>query len=154
MADRDKGRFKEELKASFGEIIKYQATKQKYELFEVYIESPRIIVERVSPDSLTDEENLYRSYDIQFYLDDISIFSFLEAEITEMLLEEESLNLCSIDSMFQQNIPQTSELLEYSFKIQEGDYVIDSLYYSTNSNTKLSDTTRGVYITLPLGRSG
>ncbi|SEA01123.1 Histidine kinase-, DNA gyrase B-, and HSP90-like ATPase [Porphyromonadaceae bacterium KH3R12] len=154
VAERDKSRFREEVNASINDIVKYQATKQTYELFEIDPESPSITITAVNPDSLSANAKSYGSYETESYEENTSIANFLEAAMTEMLLEENTLDLNRIDSLFRNNFLHTSELSAYSFITKEKDTTTDSLYFGINAMQQLNDTTKGVYITVPLGTSG
>lgn len=154
IAERDKSRFREEVNASINDIVKYQATTQTYKLFEVDPESPSITLERVHPDSVSANTRSYGSYESEHYKESTSIANFLEAAMTEMLLVEDTLNLHMIDSLFRRNFPHTSELSAYSLITKEKDKTTDSLYFGINAVQQLNDTTKGVYITIPLGTSG
>lgn len=154
VAERDKSRFREELNASINDIVKYQATKQTYELFEIDPKSPSITLERVHPDSVSANTKSYGSYETDSYEENSSIANFLEAAMTEMLLVEDSLDLYMIDSLFQTNFPYASELLAYSLKTEKKEKTIESLYFGENYVQLPADTTKGVYVTIPLGTSG
>jgi hypothetical protein len=146
VAERDKSRFREELNASINNIVKYQATKQTYKLFEIDPESPSITLERVHLDSVSANAKSFGSYETESYKENTSIANFLEAAMTEMLLAKDTLNLYPIDSLFRSNFLYTSELSAYSFTTKEKDKTLDSLYFGINATQQLNDTTKGVYI--------
>ncbi len=152
--ERDKSRFKEEVSTSINDIVKYQATKQTYKLFEIDANSPSITLERVHPDSVSADTKSYGNYETSHYEENNSLAKFLEASMTEMLLARDTLDLYSIDSLFKSHFPHVSELSAYSFKIEQKGKTKDSLYFGTNAVQQLNDTTKGVYIAVPLGTSG
>ena len=154
VAERDKSRFREEVNASVNDIVKYQATKQTYKLFEIDPESPSITLEKVHPDSISANTKSYGSYETDSYQENSSLGQFLEAAMTEMLLVKDTLDLYMIDSLFQTNFPYASEILAYSLKTKKNEQTIDSLYFGENSVRQPDDTTKGVYVTIPLGTSG
>ena len=154
VSQRDKSRFKEELNASVNDIVKNQATKQIFKLFEINTESPSITLERVHPDSLSGNTKLYGSYETDNHENNSSLSQFIESALTERLFEKSTLDLQTVDSLFQTNFPYASELSAYSLKTLEKDKTIDSLYVGNNTSKQLNDTTKGVYITIPLGTSG
>lgn len=154
VAERDKSRFKEEVNTSISNIVKYQATKQTYELFEIDPQSPSITIKAINPDSISPKAKSYGSYETESYDENISLARFLEAAMTEMLLVDDTLNLHMIDSLFRNNFLHASELSFYSFKMRERDKTTDSLYVGKNRIQQLNDTTKGIYITIPLGTSG
>lgn len=151
--ERDKSRFQNELEVSINAIVKYQATNQTYNLFEINPESPSFTIERMSPDSIPDNAKIYGKYETNKYERNAAISNFLEAAMAEMLLEKESLNLRTIDSLFQDDFQYASELLSYSFKTEKHNKTTDSLYIGNNAIKALNDTTKGVFITIPLGTS-
>lgn len=153
VAERDKSRFREEVNASITDIVKYQVTKQTFHLFRADPQSPSITLERVHPDSVSINAKSYGSYESRQYKDNAVISVFLEDAMTEMLLESNTLNLHAIDSLFQGNFPHISELSTYTFKVQENERNIDSLYWGINTTQLLNNTTKGMFITLPLGTS-
>jgi signal transduction histidine kinase len=154
VAERDKSRFREEVNASVNDIVKYQATKQTYKLFEIDPESPSITLEKVHPDSISANTKSYGSYETDSYQENSSLGRFLEAAMTEMLLVKDTLDLYMIDSLFQTNFPYASKLLAYSFKTEKNEQTIDSLYFGENYVRQPDDTTKGVYVIIPLGTSG
>ena len=154
VAERDKSRFKEEVNASISDIVKYQATKQTFKLFGANPESPSITLERALPDSTSSNRKIYGSIETINYKRNSSLSNFLEAALTERLFEKNKLDLQTVDSLFRNNFLHASELSAYSFKMQEKDKTTDSLYFGKNRIQQLNDTTKGVYITIPLGTSG
>lgn len=154
VAERDKNRFKEEVNASISDIVKYQATKQTFNLFGANPESPSITLERALPDSTSSNRKIYGSLETINYKRNSSLSNFLEAALTERLFEKNKLDLQTVDSLFRNNFLHASELSAYTFKIQEKYKTTDSLYFVTNATQQLNDTTKGVYITILLGTSG
>lgn len=154
VAERDKSRFKDELTVLLNDIVKYQATKQIYELYEIDSESPSIIIEEVNSDSIPSEAKSYGSYDDLSYEKNTSLSKFIEAAMTEMLFEKNSISLQAVDTIFQINFPYTDELISYYFKMQKRNETIDSLFVDKSASPQLNDTTTGVFITIPLGTSG
>lgn len=154
IAERDKNRFKGELSATINNVVKYQATKQTYELFEIDPELPSITIETVNPDSLPAHAKSYGSYETGSFEENNSLAQFLEGAMTEMLLEKKSLDLHVTDSLFRSNFPYASELLAYSLKMRQNNITVDSLIYGNNAAKQLDNTAKGVYITIPLGTSG
>ncbi|OJV87176.1 MAG: hypothetical protein BGO34_12550 [Bacteroidia bacterium 44-10] len=154
VAERDKSRFKAEVSTSINDIVKYQATKQTFDLYNINPQSPSITLERVQPDAISANAKSYGSYETKSYREDASLARFLEAAMTEKLLIRDTLNLYRIDSLFQSNFPYISELSAYSFQMKEKDRTTDSLYFGVNATRQRNDTTKGVYTTIPLGTSG
>ena len=154
VAERDESRFKEEVSNSINDIVTFQATKQTYKRFEIDTESPSITLERVHTDSVNEKTKSYGSYETGHYEENSSLSKFIEAAMIEMLMVKDRLDLIVIDSLFQTNFPYASELSAYSLKTLEKDKPIDSLYFGENAVQLLNDTTKGVYITIPLGTSG
>lgn len=154
VAKRDKGRFKEELTIVVNDIVKHQATKQVYELYEIDSELPSITLEALNPDSIPVNSKSYGSYEFTNYKEKASISKFIEAAMTEMLFEKNTINLQALDTLFHNNFPYTEELSGYFFKMQKGDETIDSLLVGKNTTQLLNDTTTGVFVTIPLGTSG
>ena len=154
VAKRDKGRFKEELTIVVNDIVKHQATKQVYELYEIDSELPSITLEAIDPDSIPVNSKSYGSYEFTNYKEKASISKFIEAAMTEMLFEKNTINLQAVDTLFNNTFPFTNELSGYFFKMQKGDETIDSLLVGKNTTQLLNDTTTGVSITIPLGSSG
>ena len=99
--ERDRSRFKEELRISINDIVKYQATLQTYNLFKIDSESPSITIETVNTDSLPVNAKVYGNYETKKYERNASISNFIESAMAEMLFEKETLNLQVIDSLFQ-----------------------------------------------------
>lgn len=154
MAERDKNRFREELHSTLNDIVKYQATKQTYELFEMDPESPSITLEKINTDSIPANAKSYGNFETENYTQNSSLSIYLEAVMIEMLLAKDSLNLLVIDSIFQTNFPYISELLAYSLKIEKDNEPTDSLYFGKNALHQLNDPSKGVFIIIPLGTSG
>lgn len=154
VAERDKSRFNDELAVLMNDIVKHQATKQIYELYEMDKEAPSITIEEINPDSIPANAKSYGSYDDLSYNKNTSLSKFIEAAMTEMLFDENTINLQAIDTLFQENFPYSNELSKYYFKTQKGDETIDSLLVGKSAMHLLNDTTKGVYITIPLGTSG
>ena len=154
VSERDKARFRDELSFLINNIVKYQATKQTFKLFNIDSESPSITLERVNPDSITDNTKSYGSYETDQYEYNKSISSFLEEAMTEMLFASDTLDLIAIESLFQRNFSHFTEISAYSFSIKEKEKTVDSLYVGSNAIQQLNDTSKGVYITVPLGTSG
>ncbi len=154
VAERDKSRFKDEIHTSINDIVKFQATKQTFDLYNINPQSPSITLERVQPDTISANTKSYGSYDTKSYKEEASLARFLEAAMAEKLLIRDTLDLYKIDSLFQDNFPYISELSAYSFKMKEKDRTTDSLYFGVNAAQQLNDTTKGVYATIPLGTSG
>ena len=152
--ERDKSRFKEEVKASINDIVKYQATLQTYNLFDIDSESPSITIETVNSNTVPDDIKIYGTYEPTKYQRESTISGFIESAMAEKLLEKESLNLQIIDSLFRDNFQYAPELLVYSLKTMKNNETTDSLYFGNNAIKQLNDTTKGVYITTPLGTSG
>ena len=152
--ERDKSRFKEELSTSITDLVMFQTSKQTFELFRVNPQSPSITLERVAPDSVPAHAKSYGNYDEDNNEENTSLSKFIESAMAEMLLEKETLNLHIIDSLFRNNFQYASELLSYSLKTEKYNEITDSLYFGSNAIKQLNDTTKGVFITIPLGTSG
>lgn len=152
--ERDRSRFKEELSISINDIVKYQATLQTYNLFEIDSESPSITIETVNTDSLPVNAKVYGNYETKKYERNTSISKFIESAMAEMLLEKEKLNLQVIDSLFRNDFQYTSELSAYSLKTEKHNETTDSLYFGDNAIKQLSDSTKGVFVSIPLGTKG
>ena len=152
--ERDKSRFKDELEASINAIVKYQATSQTYNLFEINPKSPSFTIEKINPDSIPDHAKVYGNYETNKYERNAAISNFLEAAMAEMLLEKETLNLQVMDSLFRDDFQYASELLAYSLRTMKYNETTDSLFFGNNAIKQLNDTTKGVFITIPLGTSG
>lgn len=152
--ERDKSRFKKELLTFITDLVMFQTSKQTLELFDANPLEPSITLERVAPDSVPSHAKSYGNYEGDNYEQNKSISKFIESAMTELLLEKEPLNLQIIDSLFQNDFQYTSELLFYSFKTEKHYKTTDSLYFGNNAIKQLNDTTKGVFITIPLGTSG
>ena len=154
VAERDKSRFKDEVGNSIRDIVKYQCAKQTFDLLGANVNSPNITLERVDIDSLHTNEKIYGNIDTKKTDTDLPLSHFLEAAITERLFDNNTLNLQTVDTLFQNKFPYTTELSAYSFEMQEKSITTDSLYSGTKAIKQLNDTTKGIYITMPLGTSG
>ncbi|WP_352422600.1 HAMP domain-containing sensor histidine kinase [Proteiniphilum sp.] len=154
VAERDKSRFEAEVSTSINNIVKYQATKQSFTLFGADSHSPKITLERVHPDSTHSNKKIYGNLEKINHDKELSLSNFLEGAIIERLFYKNKLDLPAIDSIFKINFPYTSELSAYTFQMQEKGTSIDSLYFGINAIQQLNDTTKGVYISIPLGTSG
>lgn len=152
--ERDKNQFKEEVRISLNDIVKYQATLQTYHLFGTNSASPTITIEAINPDSLSKETKSYGNYETNKYERNASISNFLEAAMTEMLLEKDTLNLSVIDSLFRNNFSYSSEISSYKLEMQGDKETINSLSFRKNAIKQLNDSTKGVLIAIPLGTSG
>lgn len=150
--ERDKNQFEDELRKTITTIIKYQLTKQTFNLLAINPQSSSITIERLEQDAVPNNAKSYGNYD-ENNEKNISISNFLEEAMTEVLLEKESLNLLAVDSLFQNNFQYASELLAYSFKTEKNNKTTDSLYFGNNAVKQLNDTTKGVFINIPLGTS-
>lgn len=151
--ERDKSRFQEELEESIEGIVKYQSSNQTYDLFSINQESFSLTLSKEKPDSIPDYAKNYGSYETNKYEQNAAISDFLEAVLAEMLFEKENLNLQVVDSLFHIDFQYASELLAYSFKTEKHNETIDSLYFGNNAIKQLEDSTKGVFITIPLGTS-
>lgn len=154
VSERDKVRFRDELSFLINNIVKYHATKQSFKLFNIDSESPSITLEKVNPDSITANTKSYGSYETDQFEDNKSISNFLEDAMTEILFASETLDLIAIDSLFRRNFSHFAEISAYFFSIKEKEKTVDSLYVGNSAIQKLNDTTKGIYITVPLGTSG
>ena len=154
MAERDKSRFREELSTAINDIVKYQATKQTYKMFGANSQSPSITLERIHPDSVSANTKSYGNMETISYDKNSSLSKFIEAALTEKLLEQSKLDLQTVDTLFHTNFPYATELSAYSLKIEKGNETTDSLFFGKNALQQLNDTTKGVYIGIPLGTSG
>lgn len=151
---RDKSRFKEELINSITDLVMFQTSKQSLDMFEANPQVPSITLEKVAPDSIPSHAKSYGNYESVQYEQNNSLSKFLESALAEVLLEKERLNLQVIDSLFRNNFQYASEILTYSFKAEKQNEIIDSLYFGNKATNQLNDTTKGVYISIPLGTSG
>ncbi|MDD4516817.1 HAMP domain-containing sensor histidine kinase [Massilibacteroides sp.] len=154
VAERDKSRFKEELGISLNEIVKHQATKQTYKIYGEKAGNLQLSLEQINPDSIPSNTKSYGSLENTSYNKDKSLSKFLEAAMTELLFEKDSLDLKAIDSLLLNNFPHYKEVSTYGLKMQNKSQTTDSLYYGKNAFRQLSDTTTGVYLSIPLGTSG
>ena len=66
VAERDKSRFKDEIHTSINDIVKFQATKQTFDLYNINPQSPSITLERVQPDTISANTKSYGSKDFTF----------------------------------------------------------------------------------------
>lgn len=152
--ERDKSRFKEEVKISINDIVKYQTTMQAYNSLGTNPETPSITIETVDSDIVPDNIKVYGNYETTKYERESTISGFIESVLAERLLEKENLNLQIIDSLFRDDFEYAPELLAYSLKTTKYNETTDSLYFGNNAIKQLNDTTKGVFITIPLGTSG
>lgn len=152
--ERDKSRFKEEVEISINDIVKYLTTLQTYNSFGTNPETSTITIETVNPDTVPDNIKVYGNYETTKYERESTISGFIESVLAERLLEKEALNLQIIDSLFRDDFQYASELLAYSLKTTKKNETTDSLYFGNNAIRQLNDTTKGVFITIPLGTSG
>lgn len=154
VAKRDKNRFKEELKASVNDMVKYQITKQTFDLFEINPQNPTLELSYIHPDSIPANAKLFGSVETVEYDKNASLSKFIEAALTEMLFEKGGLNLRSVDTLLHVNFPHMEELSAYSLAIQKQEVTTDSLFFGKNISCPLKDTAKGITIILPLGTSG
>ena len=148
VAERDKNRFQSEL----NDLVKFQTTKQIFELYEVDPQKSQISLLR--SDSVSHDDKVYGRLNEIEYNENTSLSKFIEAAMTEKLFDKNTINLKAIDTLFQKNFPYSDELSNYFFKTQKGDETIDSLLVGKSSMRLLNDTTTGVFIAIPLGTSG
>lgn len=113
---RDKSRFKDEVKTSIIDIVKYQTTLQAYNSLHANPQTPSITIERVNTDSIPDDIKIYGNYKTSEYERKSTISGFIESVLAERLLEKETLNLQIIDSLFRDDFQYASELSVYSIK--------------------------------------
>lgn len=152
VAERDKNRFQSELNILVNDLVKFQTTKQIFELYEVDPQKSQISLLR--SDSVSHDDKVYGRLNEIEYNENTSLSKFIEAAMTEKLFDKNTINLKAIDTLFQKNFPYSDELSNYFFKTQKGDETIDSLLVGKSSMRLLNDTTTGVFIAIPLGTSG
>lgn len=152
VAKRDKNRFQSELNILVNDLVKFQTTKQIFELYEVDPQKSQISLLR--SDSVSHDDKVYGRLNEIEYNENTSLSKFIEAAMTEKLFDKNTINLKAIDTLFQKNFPYSDELSNYFFKTQKGDETIDSLLVGKSSMRLLNDTTTGVFIAIPLGTSG
>ena len=132
----------------------FQTGKQTFELFGMNPQTPSLTIERLEPDSVPKNAKVYGNYEERNYEQSKSISKFLEAAMTEMLLEKDTLNLSIIDSLFQNNFSYSSEISAYMLEVQRGKETVNSLFFGNKAIKQLNDTTKGIFIAIPLGTSG
>lgn len=150
LIQRDKDRFAMELKQTLQNVVAFSLSK------EVSGGLDQLNIELVPLDPAHIPENavVKGSFDTKEYQSEKDLGNFLVGVFAEDLLEENKIPLEPIDSLFRKEFAPYSEIAAYRMRILKQDSVMREIYAGEKAQSALNDTTTGVNVKIPIGKTG
>ncbi len=150
LIQRDKDRFSIELKQTLQNVVAFSLSK------EVSGGLDQLNIELVPLDPAHIPENavVKGSFDTKEYQSEKNLGNFLVGVFAEDLLEENKIPLEPIDSLFRKEFAPYSEIAAYRMRILKQDSVMREIYAGEKAQSALNDTTTGVNVKIPIGKTG
>lgn len=150
LIERDKARFEMELNQTLQSVIAFSLSKE----VSGNLGSLGFQMRPANPEEIPPNTVVRGSFDTKEYQSGKNLGNFLVGAFAEDLLAENKVRLELMDSLFRKEFSHYTEIAAYKMEILKNDSAMRSVYGGENAETVLSDSAKGVVISVPLGKTG
>jgi signal transduction histidine kinase len=151
LVQRDKQQLETELKQTLESIVAFCLSREVGNKTKEMLTFEMIPID---PANIPKNAVIKGSFDTKDYSSDKNLGNFLVGAFAEDLLQENKIPLEPIDSLFRKEFASYPEIAAYSMFIEKNDSVMRDLYVGQHAQSVLKDSTDGVNIIIPIGKTG